>query len=221
MALSLDNHVVADLSSDIHLSLDFVGTISADASSVEQCQTSSGWSECVVNTYHLCAQQQAEWWPYSVCLYKNQYPSSKYNTSIQYLECAGLNPVHPILRNQTCTRSEFPAIVQKISDICAAEANLNASALQECAVSDLGLDLLKHSMNNSNGFPTSLLGKVEPQWIVVNAPSTTSCSKEGGGWNACKAYMDKTDCLDWNHCNSDDWALHLRERVLGNSKRVL
>jgi len=215
MALSLDAHVVGDLASHISLALDFVGTIPADATDVEQCDTSSGWSECVVNTFHLCAQEAASgstgsWWKYSVCMFQQQYPAAG-STSRTYLECAGLDPVHPILRNQTCTRAEFPGVVAAISATCAKEAGLAADQVQQCATGAGGLALLKASMSRSSAFPKSLLLKVEPQWIQVDGPD--SCSEAAGGWSACEGFFDKTSCKDWKHCSSDDWAAHLRQRV--------
>ena len=219
MALSLDRYVVANLSSHVDLQLDFVGTISEDATDVTECETSSGWSECVVNTYHLCAQDAAQasvpgWWTYSVCMYRAQYPDPG-STSTHYLECAGMNPVHPIVRNQSCTKAEFPGIVEEISNSCAREAGLDAAKVQACATSTAGLELLKRSMNASSHFPLSVMLKVEPQWIMVDGPP--SCSADKGGWKVCKPFFDKTECEDWGHCNSDKWAMHLRNRVCNNS----
>ena len=205
--------MVQDLNNQIDLSLDFVGVIAADAASVEDCHTSSGWSECVVNAYHVCAQQQVGWWNYSVCMYNHQYPPA-YSQSRVYLECAGLNPVHPILRNQTCSSAEFRTqVVTNISDTCSNDSGLDADRVRHCAQGSLGLTLLKQSMNRSSRFPTSFLGKVEPEWIMVGGPA--SCSAADGGWSACQSYFDKTDCEDWNHCSSEKWALHIRQRVLG------
>lgn len=145
-----------------------------------------------------------------MCMYRNQYPPAG-STSTRYLECAGMNPVHPLLHNQSCSKADFPSIVQGISNVCAAAAGLDANELQSCATSDLGVSLLKRSMNRSSRFPLSIMRKVEPQWIMVDGPE--SCSAENGGWNTCKAYFDKTSCEDWGHCSSESWALHLRSRV--------
>jgi hypothetical protein len=232
MALSLDAHVVGDLSAHISLALDFVGTIAPGATDVEQCHTSSGWSECVVNAFHLCAQEASQtaqaaaaaaaasggstgstgssWWRYSVCMFQRQYPPAG-STSRAYLECAGLNPVHPLLRNQSCTRAEFGGVVAGISAACAEEAGLAAEQVRQCATGAGGLALLKASMGRSSGFPKSLVLKVEPQWILVDGPE--SCSEAAGGWSACEGFFDKTSCQDWKHCASDDWAVHLRQRV--------
>ena len=212
MALSLDDHVVnSDLENDLfHLSLDFVGTLDSAATNVDQCSTSSGWSECIVNAYHLCAQQQEQWWNYTTCMYRHQYPPVG-STSRIYLECGGMNP----LRNEPCSRSQFPEVVRNISTTCAREASINAGAVEKCAEGELGLRLLKESMSRSAGFPKSLFGKVEPQWILVDSP--TNCTKAEGGWVGCKKYLDKTKCEDWNHCDSDEWALHIRDRVVGGA----
>ena len=70
--------------------------------------------------------------------------------------------------------------------------------------------------SRSAGFPKSLFGKVEPQWILVDSP--TNCTKAEGGWDGCKKYLDKTKCEDWNHCDSDEWALHIRDRVVGGAQ---
>ena len=219
MALSLDAHVVQDYHQYVDVRLDFVGTIAADATSVQECKTSSGWSECVVNAYHVCAQNGGStpfmnWWKYSMCMYRNQYPPEG-STTTHYLECAGMNPVHPLLRNQSCSKEDFPGIVETISNKCAALAGVDAGQVQSCATGATGVELLKQSMNASYHFPLSVMLKVEPQWMMVGGPA--ACSEEEGGWNACKPFFDKTACEDWNHCSSDDWALHLRGRVCNSS----
>ena len=215
MALSLDAHVVRDLEQYVAVRLEFVGTIPAAATRVTECQTSSGGSECIVNAYHVCAQDAAgerfmPWWNYSMCMYRNQYPPAG-STSTRYLECAGMNPVHPF----TCSKQDFPGIVEAISDTCAAAAGVDAGEVQACATGPRGLALLKRSMNASSHFPLSMMLKVEPQWIMVNGPE--SCGPPDNSWETCKSYFDKTACEDWNHCDSDKWALHLRGRVCNAS----
>ena len=126
-----------------------------------------------------------------------------------------MNPVHPLLRNQSCSKEDFPGIVETISNKCAALAGVDAGQVQSCATGATGVELLKQSMNASYHFPLSVMLKVEPQWMMVGGPA--ACSEEEGGWNACKPFFDKTACEDWNHCSSDDWALHLRGRVCNSS----
>ena len=57
------------------------------------------------------------WWDYSVCMYDKQYPAE---------ECAGLNPLDA---KHTCTRDEFPGIIRGVSETCAQQAGLDASAI--------------------------------------------------------------------------------------------
>lgn len=214
MALSLNQFVMGDpdVAKHVKLSFDVVGSIAANAPSVAHCRTSSGWSECVVSAYHLCGQDVAasteQWWNYTVCMFEHQYPLPSSPDSRNYLECAGFNPVH---LNQTCSWAAFPGIVSNISGICAVGAGLNAAQVEACATGSDGLALLKASMDRSFGFPKSLLRAVEPQWVLVDGP--TNCSEESGGWAACEGAFDKTDCEDWDHCSSDAWAQHLRQRV--------
>lgn len=211
MALALDAHVLRDpvVAAHLELALDFVGSIPADATNVQACATSSGWSECVVNAYHLCGQGSPGWWNYSVCLYAHQYPpSSSARNSRAYLECAGMNPQPG---GRSCTKADFPGIVANISAACAERAGLDADAVEMCATGSAGVDRLKGSIARSYGFPLSPMLKVEPQWILVDGPD--NCSKAEGGWAACKDDFDKTSCLDWGHCDADAWALHLRRRI--------
>ena len=189
------------------MALDFVGFFLPNATRVTDCQTSSRWSECLVNAYHLCGMHVAAgnfdaWWPYSRCLYQKQYPKE---------ECAGLNPLDA---NHTCTRDEFPVIMRGVSANCTAEsaraldaAALDEGAIEQCVSGGTGLQLLRASFAKTTTFPRNPHGYTEPQWIEVDGPS---CD---GNFSSCKAAFDKTSCEDWDHCNSDAWAQHLAARV--------
>lgn len=203
MFLSFDKFVVSDpqLKPHLRVELDFVGYFNNwTTTSVTDCQTSSRWSECTVNAYHLCGQANAAaaggggfdgWWAYSKCLYQQQYPLE---------ECAGLNPLDA---NHTCSRELFPAIMRSVSDGCAGTAKLDAAAIGTCVRDGKGLQLLKQSFNKTLTFPRNPHGYTEPQWIEVDGPQ--DCSN----FTVCKPAFDKTACEDWDSCDSDAWAQHL------------
>lgn len=230
MALSLDKLVFNDTKvvADIDFELDFVGYYTNWSSTeITDCVTSSQYSECLVNTYHLCAQEATMttalldldnaapawsfWWPYSKCLFTKQYPPSD-SPSAPYIECASPNPI----AGRACTREEFPKVLSDASDACAAEAKLDqtvAKNIQTCVADGRGLRLLKGSFKKTVSFPKNPHGKIEPQWIEVDGPS---CEK--ASWSGCKKAFDKTHCEDWDNCDSDNWALHIRDVVLQNTE---
>jgi hypothetical protein len=160
MALSLDKHVMSNpaLSAHVDLKLDFSGFFKDwKSTNVSECQTSSLWSECQVNTYHLCAQvgnKQAAWWKYSACMFAHQYPHE---------ECAGPNP----WANATCTPATFPKLLATVSDGCAAAAGLDAAAVKSCVTDGKGVELLKASNKKTVTFPTDKKGYPEPEWVQV------------------------------------------------------
>lgn len=207
MALSFDKYVVSvpGIKPYLDLSLNFVGFFTNwSTTDITDCSTSSRWSECVVNTYHLCGQaavdraahpQDWRWWDYSTCLYAQQYPAE---------ECAGLNPLDA---NHTCTRDEFPGIIRGVSDACAQQAGLDATALNSCYDDGRGLALLKASFAKTLTFPRNPHGYTEPQWLEVDGPSCDA------NFTECEPSFDKTACLDWDDCDSDAWAKHLLAQV--------
>lgn len=210
MFLSFDKYVVSDPALRPHISveLDFVGFFLPNATQLTDCQTSSRWSECIVNAYHLCGMHVAggvfdAWWPYSRCLYQKQYPKE---------ECAGLNPLDA---NHTCSREEFPAIMRGVSSSCADATNavtklevLDAAAIEQCVTNGTGLALLRRSFAKTTSFPRNPHGYTEPQWIEVDGPSCDT------NFSSCASAFDKTHCADWDNCDSDGWAQHLAKRVM-------
>jgi hypothetical protein len=202
MALSLDAIVLSDptVSPHVKLKLDFVGFFNDwNTTKITDCKTSSRWSECIVNAYHLCAQavtaETNSWWKYSRCMFAEQYP---------WEECASPNP----WKNSTCTESLFPALISNVSAGCAAAVGIDQSSLQTCYDSGKGLELLKASFRKTVTFPKNLMGNIEPQWAEVNGPDC-----EQVGWAGCNASFDKTHCSTWDTCDSDAWALHIRNIV--------
>lgn len=209
MFLSFDKFVVSDAALRPHISvaLDFAGFFLPNATRIEDCQTSSRWSECTVNAYHLCGMHVAKgsfdgWWPYSRCLYRKQYPAE---------ECAGLNPLDA---NHTCTREQFPGVMRAVSANCTATqaTSLDEAAIEQCVADGTGLALLRASFAKTTTFPRNPHGYTEPQWIEVAdaGASLPSCANFSG---ACEAAFDKTACEDWDHCDSDAWAQHLAVRA--------
>lgn len=212
MAMGLDKYVFSDDSvrANINMSLDFVGYFDDwSSTNLTACVTSSGWSECIVNAYHLCGHAVVapkarawSWWLYSSCLYANQYPGAS-SAPGPGLECAGPNP----WANSTCTAEEFPAVVASVSDTCAEAASLPAADIKSCVARE-GVELLKGSFKMTASFPRNPNNKTEPQWIQVDGPE---CAQVG--WSKCEAAFDKTHCLDWDACDSDAWAQHIRSVV--------
>lgn len=207
MAIALDKHVLADeaVAQHVDFALDFVGFWDDWSSdNITACRTGSRWSECIVNTYHLCAQSAStglKWWTYSKCMFIQQYPEKG-----KGLECAGLNP-HP---NQTCTAAEYPAIVEAINNECATLAGLSGADIHECVTDGRGVALLKASNHKTVTFPKNANGYIEPQWVEVNGPDC-----EAVGYAGCGPSIDNTSCTDWEKCNPDAWATHIRSRVCG------
>lgn len=215
MALSLDKYLlsVPGIKPHVELKVDFVGFFKNwSTTNLTECQTSSSWSDCIVNAYHLCGHATADaasnvsswaWWDYTHCMYEKQYPQE---------ECAGMNPLD---KNHTCTEAEFPGIMRDVSDECAEVAGLDASKIDTCVEDGQGLELLKRSFNKTVTFPKNPHGYIEPQWIEVDGPS---CGPEPeGNWTTCKPAFDKTHCEDWDHCDHDSWAKHLLQVVCSKS----
>lgn len=220
MAISLDKFVLGplianDTADDVQLEMDFVGFFNDwTSTNISDCQTSSRWTECHVNTYHLCGQDVAKmtfphagwtaWWGYSLCLFKHQYGQ---NDELG-LECGGLNPRDA---NHTCSPDQFLEIAATISQHCAVENRLGmdgAQKVRQCHDDGTGVGLLKQSNKASLTMPKNTKGYIEPEWIQVNGPSC-----EEGGWEKCGSSFDKTSCMDWDHCSSDDWAKHIATLV--------
>jgi len=215
MASALDKHVLSDATVRDHVDfqLNFVGYFNDwSTDNITACQTSSRWSECLVNAYHLCAQHVAgagaehgNWWSYSKCMYSNQYEDG--SAAGPGLECAGLNP-HP---NQTCTATKYPAIVEGYSKVCADESGISPEDVAVCVTSGMGVTLLKASNHKTVTFPRNPNGYIEPQWVQVNGPD---CERVGyPGASGCGGSIDNTSCLTWENCDADSWALHIRSRV--------
>lgn len=211
MALALDKHILSqpDIRDLFEYKLDFVGTfLDWNTDELDECTTSSKWSECTVNAYHLCAQHVPSvhdpyaWMRYSRCFFSKQYPVSQ--TDPNYLECASPNPRgFPV-----CSTASFPGIAAKLSDECAMEAGLIPAELRSCIKSGQGLALLKESFNHTYFFPRNKNNQIEPQWIEVDGPDDNTCD---GGWDKCMSYFDKTDCPEWSNCDPDAWAQHIRD----------
>jgi len=206
MAMGLDLHVfqTREIREHVEMDLTFVGYFDDwSTDKITDCQTSSGWSECIVNAYHLCGREVAPaksrpwaWWDYSACMYSKQYP---------LLECASPNP----WANSTCTAAEFPSIAAGVSDACASQAAIEPSSVRACVEDGRGLRLLKQSFRKTVTFPKNpKTNKTEPQWMQVQGPECGAV-----GWEACQASFDKTFCTDWDACDSKAWALHIRADV--------
>jgi len=203
MAAALDKHVMSDpnVRKHVDLSLDFVGFFKDwSTTNVSECQTSSGWSECSVNAYHLCGQalaaSQHEWWQYSACMYAAQTP---------WEECA----TKYAWPNATCTPANFSAALGRVSDTCAVHAGLHPARLRECLADGRGARLLQASNKKTVSFPKGPAGvMIEPQWVEVDGPD---CGETG--WNRCKSAFDKTHCLNWGACDPDAWGQHIRTVV--------
>lgn len=214
MALSLDKYLLGPSAANkavrehVDIELDFVGFFNDwSTKNVTACVSSSGWSECVVDAYHMCAwdvpatKAKAKFspWEYSVCMFGAQTPS---------LECASANS-RP---NETCTDKAFPGLVNKVSEACAHKAfpdELVGKDIHACATGPRGAALLEASFNYSRSFYRNPKGtQIEPQWVEVDGPDCRTT-----GWDGCKGAFDKTHCENWDHCDSDAWAKHVREGV--------
>jgi len=133
-----------------------------------------GYNLIDVNRYHLCAQHstpQAEWWPFTACMYSMQSCLS-YNTTEQSAEAG-----------QTCTGAESGADddvtisgIDTVSDSCecsvtgvAAECaseyltSTTYDELTECVHSDVGVEMADRSKKIAEAANSG-----SPLWIKVD-----------------------------------------------------